>query len=97
MYDLFRFEGYIQKLEVYEGKLNTLNNIGDSQISSSAILSTVAESVSLGTQTFFLASKSRLHVQSVVIEIDGKICIGQFHRALLKENEYIICVAKKNR
>ncbi|MDS7929456.1 putative type VI secretion system effector [Acinetobacter sp. V102_4] len=95
MYDLVRFEGYIQKLEVYEGKLNTLTNIGDSQISSSAILSTVAESVSLGVQTFFLASKSRLHVQSVVIEIEGKICIGQFHRALLKENEYIICVAKK--
>lgn len=95
MYDLFRFEGNIQKLEVYEGKLNTLNNIGDSQISSSAILSTVAESVSLGAQTFFLASKSRLHVQSVVIEIDGKICISQFHRALLKENEYIICIAKK--
>ena len=29
------------------------------------------------------------------MEVEGKICIGQFHRALLKENEYIICVVKK--
>jgi len=90
-----RFEGNIRKLETYEGKLNTLTNTGDSQIASSAILSTAAESISLGAQTFFLASKSRLHVQSVVMEVEGKICIGQFHRALLKENEYIVCVAKK--
>ncbi|WP_436861348.1 putative type VI secretion system effector [Acinetobacter haemolyticus] len=95
MYDLVKFEGRINKLEIHEGTLNTLANTGDNQITSSAILSSVAESVSLGAQTVFLASHSRLHVQSVVMEIDGKICIGKFHRALIVENEYVICVARR--
>ncbi|WPO66430.1 putative type VI secretion system effector [Acinetobacter haemolyticus] len=95
MYDLVKFEGRINKLEIHEGTLNTLANTGDNQITSSAILSSVAESVSLGAQTVFLASQSRLHIQSVVMEIDGKICIGKFHRALIVENEYVICVVRR--
>ncbi|MEB6678122.1 putative type VI secretion system effector [Acinetobacter haemolyticus] len=95
MYDLLKIEGRINKLEIHEGTLNTLANTGDNQITSSAILSSVAESVSLGAQTVFLASQSRLHIQSVVMEIDGKICIGKFHRALIVENEYVICVVRR--
>ena len=48
MYNLVKFQGYIKKLEIHEGTLNTLSNVGDSQILSSAILSSIAESVSLG-------------------------------------------------
>ncbi|WP_353887598.1 hypothetical protein [uncultured Acinetobacter sp.] len=95
MYEMLKFEGRIQRLEIYDDSLSAFGKSGDTQITVSAILSDVAESVSLSAQTVFLASHSRLHVQSVVIEIDGKICISQFHRALLKENEYIICIAKK--
>ncbi len=95
MYNLVKFQGYIKKLEIHEGTLNTLSNVGDSQILSSAILSSIAESVSLGAQTVFLASHSRLHVQSVVMEIDDKVFIGQFHRTILKENEYVVCVARR--
>ena len=95
MYNLVKFQGYIKKLEIHEGTLNTLSNVGDSQILSSAILSSIAESVLLGAQTVFLASHSRLHVQSVVMEIDDKVFIGQFHRTILKENEYVVCVARR--
>lgn len=95
MYDLIKFEGRIQRLEIYDVSLSTFGKSGDAQIASSAILSGVTESVSLSAQTVFLASQSRLHVQSVVMEIDGKICIGKFHRALIVENEYVICVARR--
>lgn len=55
----------------------------------------VTESVSLSAQTVILASRSRLHVKSVVLEIDSRACIGQFHRALFEENEYVICVVRR--
>ncbi|MDO7196515.1 putative type VI secretion system effector [Acinetobacter pittii] len=95
MCDLIKFEGRIQRLETYDDSLSTFGKSGDAQIASSAILSGVTESVSLSAQTVFLASQSRLHVQSVVMEIDGKIGIGKFHRALIVENEYVICVARR--
>ncbi|WP_202732632.1 putative type VI secretion system effector [Acinetobacter pittii] len=95
MYDLIKLEGRIQRLEIYDDSLSAFGKSGDAQITSSATLSGVAESVSLSAQTVFLASQSRLHVQSVVMEIDGKICIGKFHRALIVENEYVICVARR--
>ncbi|MCU4528700.1 hypothetical protein POD11_00730 [Acinetobacter sp. P1(2023)] len=95
MYDLLKIEGRIQRLEIYDDSLSAFGKSGDTQIAASVILSGVAESVSLSAQTVFLASQSRLHVQSVVMEIDGKICIGKFHRALIVENEYVICVARR--
>jgi len=95
MYDLLKIEGRIQRLEIYDDSLSAFGKSGDIQIAASVILSGVAESVSLSAQTVFLASQSRLHVQSVVMEIDGKICIGKFHRALIVENEYVICVARR--
>lgn len=95
MYDLVKFEGRIEALEIHNGVLNTLGGAGDNLIKSSAILSTVAGSVSLGAQTLFLATQSRLHIQTVVMNIEGKVCVGQFHRALLAANEYVICIAKQ--
>lgn len=95
MYDLVKFEGRIEALEIHNGVLNTLGGAGDNLIKSSAILSTVAGSVSLGAQTVFLATQSRLHIQTVVMNIEGKVCVGQFHRALLAANEYVICIAKQ--
>ncbi len=95
MYDLVKFEGRIEALEIHNGVLNTLGGAGDHLIKSSAILSTVAGSVSLGAQTVFLATQSRLHIQTVVMNIGGKVCVGQFHRALLAANEYVICIAKQ--
>ncbi|WP_168381760.1 putative type VI secretion system effector [Acinetobacter indicus] len=95
MYDLVKFEGRIEALEIHNGVLNTLGGAGDNLIKSSAILSTVAGSVSLGAQTVFLATQSRLHIQTVVMNIGGKVCVGQFHRALLAANEYVICIAKQ--
>lgn len=95
MYDLVKFEGRIEALEIHNGVLNTLGGAGDNLIKSSAILSTVAGSVSLGAQTLFLATQSCLHIQTVVMNIEGKVCVGQFHRALLAANEYVICIAKQ--
>ena len=95
MHDLVKFEGRIEALEIHNGVLNTLGGAGDNLIKSSAILSTVAGSVSLGAQTVFLATQSRLHIQTVVMNIEGKVCVGQFHRALLAANEYVICIAKQ--
>ncbi|WP_180128917.1 MULTISPECIES: putative type VI secretion system effector [unclassified Acinetobacter] len=95
LYDLVKFEGRIEALEIHNGVLNTLGGAGDNLIKSSAILSTVAGSVSLGAQTVFLATQSRLHIQTVVMNIEGKVCVGQFHRALLAANEYVICIAKQ--
>ncbi|SJX21738.1 hypothetical protein ACNJC6_01359 [Acinetobacter johnsonii] len=82
MYDLLKIEGRILRLEIYDDSLSAFGKSGDTQITTSVILSGVAESVSLSAQTVFLASRSRLHVKSVVLEIDGKVCIGQFHRVL---------------
>ncbi|USA47906.1 hypothetical protein NDN11_07270 [Acinetobacter sp. C26M] len=95
MYDLLKIEGRIQRLEVYDDSLSAFGESGDAQIAASAILSSVAESVSLSAQTVFLASRSRLHVKSVVLEIDEKICIGQFHRALFEQEEYVICIVRR--
>ncbi|WP_227554594.1 MULTISPECIES: putative type VI secretion system effector [Acinetobacter] len=95
MYDLMKFEGRIEALEIHNGVLNTLGNAGNSLIKSSAILSTVAGSVSLGAQTVFLATQSRLHIQTVVMKIGGKVCVGQFHRALFEAGEYVICIARQ--
>jgi len=95
MYDLLKIEGYIQRLEIYDDALSAFGKSGDTQIAASAILSGVAESVSLSAQRVFLASHSRLHVKSVVMEIDGKVCVGQFHRALFEQNEYVICIVRR--
>ena len=95
MYDLLEIEGRIQRLEIYDDSLSAFGKSGDTQITASVILSGVAESVSLSTQTVFLASRSRLHVKSVVLEIDGKVCIGQFHRVLFEQDEYVICIVRR--
>ncbi|MDV7618949.1 putative type VI secretion system effector [Acinetobacter baumannii] len=95
MYDLLKFEGQIQRLEIYDDSLSAFGKSGDAQIASSAILSGGAENVSLSAQTVFLASRSCLHVKSVVMEIDGKVCVGQFHRTLFEHNEYVICVVRR--
>ena len=95
MQNLAKFEGEIQELEVHNGILRTLGSGVDSLIKSSAILSTINGSVSLGSQTIFLATQSRLHIQSVVIKVGDKVCVGKFHRALFDKNEYIICIARK--
>ena len=63
MYDLLEIEGRIQRLEIYDDSLSAFGKSGDTQIAASAILSGVAESVSLSAQTVFLASHSRLHVK----------------------------------
>ncbi|WP_436872062.1 putative type VI secretion system effector [Acinetobacter haemolyticus] len=90
-----KIEGRIQRLEVYDDSLSAFGKSGDAQITSSAILSGVSESVSLSAQTIFLASRSRLHVKSVVLEINDRIYVGQFHRALFEEGEYVVCVVKR--
>ncbi|WP_180058980.1 putative type VI secretion system effector [Acinetobacter sp. YH12227] len=95
LYDLVKFEGRIEALEIHNGVLNTLGGAGDNLIKSSAILSTVAGSVSLGAQTVFLATQSRLHIQTVVMSIEGKVCVGQFHRGLFETGEYVICIARQ--
>ncbi|WPO66431.1 putative type VI secretion system effector [Acinetobacter haemolyticus] len=92
---MLKFEGCIQRLEVYDDSLSAFGKSGDAQITSSAILSGVTESISLSAQTVFLASRSRLHVKSVILEINGRICVGQFHRALFEEGEYVVCVVKR--
>jgi len=95
MYDLLKFEGQIHRLEIYNDSLSAFGKSGDAQIASSAILSGVADNVSLSAQTIFLASHSRLHVKSIVMEIDGKVCVGQFHRALFEQDEYVIYIVKR--
>ena len=95
MYEMLKFEGRIQRLEIYDDYLSAFGKSGDTQITASAILSGVAESVSLSAQTVFLASHSRLHVKSVVMEIGGKVCVGQFHRALFEQEEYVICIVRR--
>ncbi|MEB6678120.1 putative type VI secretion system effector [Acinetobacter haemolyticus] len=92
---MLKIEGRIQRLEIYDDFLSAFRKSSDAQITSSAILSGVTESVSLSAQTVFLASRSRLHVKSVILEINGRICVGQFHRALFEEGEYIVCVVKR--
>ncbi|EOR08016.1 hypothetical protein F896_02390 [Acinetobacter genomosp. 15BJ] len=95
MFEMLKFEGRIQRLEIYDDSLSAFGKSGDTQIAASAILSGVAESVSLSAQTVFLASRSRLHVKSVVLEIGGKVCVGQFHRALFEQEEYVICIVRR--
>lgn len=95
MYEMLKFEGRIQRLEIYDDSLSAFGKSGDTQIAASAILSGVAESVSLSAQTVFLASHSRLHVKSVVMEIGGKVCVGQFHHAIFKQSEYVICIVRR--
>ncbi len=92
---MIKLEGHIQRLEIYDDSLSAFGKSGDTQITASAILSSIAESVSLSAQTVFLASRSRLHVKSVVLEIDGRILGGQFHRTLFEQNEYVICVVRR--
>lgn len=60
----------------------------------STLLASATESLSLSAQTLFIASQSRLHIQTVVMNIEGKVCVGQFHRALLEENEQVVCAAR---
>jgi hypothetical protein len=95
MYEMLKFEGQIQRLEIYDDSLSAFGKSGDAQIVSSAILSGVAESISLSAQTIFLASHSRLHVKSIVLEINGKVCVGQFHRAVFEQGEYVICIVRR--
>ncbi|RZG74504.1 putative type VI secretion system effector [Acinetobacter sp. WCHAc060025] len=95
MNNLVKFEGRIEQLEIYYGMMSALDPIGDSQILTSAALSGLTESATLAAQTVFIASNSRLSVHSIVAKIDGKICIAKFHRALLEQDEYVICAAKQ--
>jgi hypothetical protein len=52
MYNLFKIEGFIQRIETKDSTFNAFSGI-DSLITSSAILSAVSGSVSLGAQTVF--------------------------------------------
>lgn len=97
MHNLFKFEGCVARLEKSEAILEALGKGTDSFITSSAILSGMTGSISLGAQTLFLASKSKLLVDTVIMEVDGKIFIGKFHRIYLKEGDYVVCVAKNIR
>jgi hypothetical protein len=94
---MFKFEGRIERIELSDAMLDALGGGTDKFITSSVILSGVTGSVSLGAQTVFLASKSKLLVDTMVMEIDGKIFIGKFHRIYLKEGDYVVCVAKNIR
>ncbi|WP_180000579.1 hypothetical protein [Acinetobacter sp. YH12239] len=97
MHNLFKFEGRINRIELSDAMLDALGSGTDSFIISSAILSSMTGSVSLGAQTVFLASKSKLLVDTIVMEVDGKVFIGKFHRIYLKEGDYVVCVAKNIR
>ncbi len=57
IYNLIKLEGRIQRLEIYDDSLSAFEKSGDAQIVSSAILSGVAESISLSAQTFFWLQK----------------------------------------
>lgn len=50
---MIKLGGRIQRLEIYDDSLSAFGKSGDAQITSSAILSDVAESVSLSAQTVF--------------------------------------------
>lgn len=91
---MIKIEGRIEALEIHNEMMSALGSGCDSQIMSSALLAGATESLSLSAQTIFVASQSRLHVQYVVAKIDDKICVGQFHRALLEENEQVVCAAR---
>ena len=54
---MIKLEGRIQRLEIYDDSLSAFEISGDAQIVSSAILSGVAESISLSAQTFFWLQK----------------------------------------
>lgn len=97
MHNLFKFEGRINRIELSDAMLDALGSGTDSFITSSAILSSMTGSISLGAQTVFLASKSKLLVDTMVMEVDGKVFIGKFHRIYLKEGHYVVCVAKNIR
>jgi hypothetical protein len=73
MHNIFKFEGRIERIETHDSVFNAFGG-SDSLVTSSAILSAVSGSVSLGAQTVFLASSSKLRTDTVVMEIDGKIC-----------------------
>ncbi|MCV2445310.1 putative type VI secretion system effector [Acinetobacter bereziniae] len=94
MANLVKFEGRIEQLEIYNEMMSTLGTGGDSQILSSALLSGASANLTLSAQTVFIASQSRLHIQAVVAKIDGKICLAKFHRALLEQDEFVVCVAR---
>lgn len=94
MNNLVKIEGRIEALEIHNEMMGTMGSGRDSQIMTSALLASATESLSLSAQTLFVASQSRLHVQCVVAKIDDKICVGQFHRALLEENEQVVCAAR---
>ncbi|MCV2445308.1 putative type VI secretion system effector [Acinetobacter bereziniae] len=94
MNKLVKFEGRIEQLEIHNEMMSTLGTGGDSQILSSALLSGASANLTLSAQTVFVASQSRLHIQAVVAKIDGKICLAKFHRALLEQDEFVVCVAR---
>ncbi|WP_420315473.1 putative type VI secretion system effector [Acinetobacter bereziniae] len=94
MNKLVKFEGRIEQLEIYNEMMSTLGTGGDSQILSSALLSGASANLTLSAQTVFVASHSRLHIQAVVAKINGKICLAKFHRALLEQDEFVVCVAR---
>ena len=94
MSDFIKIEGRLEALEIHNEMMGTIGSGRDSQIMSSALLAGATESLSLSAQTLFVASQSRLHVQCIVAKIDDKICIGQFHRALLEEDEQVVCAAR---
>ncbi|WP_180000582.1 putative type VI secretion system effector [Acinetobacter sp. YH12239] len=97
MHNLFKFEGRINRIELSDAMLDALRSGTDSFITSSAILSGMTGSISLGAQTVFLASKSKLLVDTMVMEVDGKVFVGKFHRIYLQEGDYVVCVAKNIR
>lgn len=48
-------------------------------------LGAITENIALSAQSVYLASISRLHVQSVVMKLDDKILVGQFHKVFLNQ------------
>lgn len=95
MSDFFKIEGRLKRIEIRDGTLNAFNATGDSQIIASAALGSITEGIALSAQSVYLATRSRLNIQSVVMELDNKILVGQFHKVLFKLGEYLICILKR--
>nr|WP_174506483.1 putative type VI secretion system effector [Acinetobacter sp. Marseille-Q1620] len=92
---LIKFEGRVVNLNIKNSTLNLLGKHGDKQVIASSLFSAISGSLSLASQSIFLASRSKLNVHAFNMRVGDKVCIGQFHRVLFEETEYVICVARK--
>ncbi|WP_180000590.1 putative type VI secretion system effector [Acinetobacter sp. YH12239] len=96
MEELLKIEGRVSDLQIKNSVWSVFGKNTDKIIRTSSFLGVIGENILQASQNIYLATKTKKNVHSYKMQINNHICIGEFQKVLFEDNEYLICIVKKN-